>query len=147
MSGTALGLDLLGKLSGPDLAQRLALAGDVFLPRPPTNPHIARTSVEVEWNILWRCAYAHRPCIGGVILLILGSATQSAIGKRDYSEDAVHFTHRAIRELLDQRMADRAVLVRTRSSRLETVLAKEPDVRLDTRCLVVGVASECDPGE
>jgi hypothetical protein len=44
-------------------------------------------------------------------------------------------------------MADRAVLVRTRSSRLETVLAKEPDVRLDTRCLVVGVASESDPGK
>jgi hypothetical protein len=81
--------------------QRLALAGDVFLLRPPTNPHIARTSVEVEWKILWRCAYAHCPCIGGVILLILGSTMQLAMRKRDYSEDAVHFTYRAIRELLD----------------------------------------------
>jgi ABC-type transporter Mla maintaining outer membrane lipid asymmetry ATPase subunit MlaF len=52
--------------------------------------------------------------------------------KRDYSKDAIHFTCRAIRELLDQGMADRAVLVRARSSRPETVLAKEPDVRLDT---------------
>ena len=112
--------------------QRLALLGGVSLLRPPTNPHIARTSVEVEWNILWWCAYAHRPCIGGVILLILGSTTQSAMRKRDYIKDAVHFTCRAIRELLDQGMADRAVLVWTRSSRLETVLAKEPNVRLDT---------------
>jgi hypothetical protein len=112
--------------------QRLALVGDVFLLRPPTNPHIARTSVEVEWNILWRCAYAHRRCIGGVILLILGSTMQSAMRKRDYSEDAVHFTYRAIRELLDQGIAGRTVLVWTSSGRLETVLAKEPDVRSDT---------------
>jgi hypothetical protein len=65
-------------------------------------------------------------------LLILGSTTQSARRKRDYSEDAVHFTYRAIRELLDQGIAGRTVLVWTASGRLETVLAKEPDVRSDT---------------
>jgi hypothetical protein len=57
---------------------------------------------------------------------------QLAMRKRGYSEDAVHFTYRAIRELLDQGIAGRTVLVWTASGRLETVLAKEPDVRSDT---------------
>ena len=52
--------------------------------------------------------------------------------RREYSEDAVHFTYRAIRELLDQDIAGQTVLVWTSSGRLETVLAKEPDVRSDT---------------
>jgi len=124
--------EFAGKAQWTRPGATVSTGGRCFLLRPPTNPHIARTSVEVEWNILWRCANAHRPCIGGVILLILGSTTQSAMRKRDHSEDAVHFTYRAIRQLLDQGIAGRTVLVWTASGRLETVLAKEPDVRSDT---------------
>ena len=57
---------------------------------------------------------------------------RSAMRKLDHSEDAVHFTYRAIRELLDQGIADQTVLVWTISGRLDIVLAKEPDVRSDT---------------